>query len=111
MSGGSDKLTYYASFGMQKQEGIIKANQLDRYNGRFNATQQFWDDRLTIEANLSVTTTKNERPPSAGIVADILGNNPTYPAYDANGNPAIYPNFSNPLIYFDLEKDLNTTTG
>lgn len=108
LSGGSDKLTYYASFGMQKQEGIIKANQLDRYNGRFNATQRFWDDRLTIEANLGVTTTKNERPPSSGIVADVLGNNPTYPAYDANGNPAIYPNFSNPLILFDLEKDLNT---
>src|SRR6188474_1891098 len=39
LSGGADKLTYYASFGMQKQEGILKENQMDRYNARFNATQ------------------------------------------------------------------------
>lgn len=108
LSGGSDKLTYYASFGMQKQEGIIKASQLDRYNGRFNASQKFWDDRLTLEVNLGVTTTKNNRPPSSTIIGDALANNPTYPAYDANGNPAIYLNISNPLILFDLEKDMNT---
>ncbi|MEO6721209.1 MAG: TonB-dependent receptor [Ferruginibacter sp.] len=108
LSGGSDKLTYYASFGMQKQEGIIKSSELDRYNGRFNVTQRFWDDRLTLEANLGVTTTKNDRPPSSTIIGDALANNPTYPAYDATGNPAIYSNFSNPLILFDLEKDLNT---
>ena len=108
MSGGSNKLTYYASFGMQKQQGIIKANQLDRYNGRFNATQRFWDDRLTIDVHLSVTTTKNNRPPFSTIVGDAIANNPTYPAYDANGKPAIYQNFSNPLILFDLERDMST---
>ena len=31
LSGGTDKLTYYASFGMQKQEGILKTNDLNRY--------------------------------------------------------------------------------
>ena len=40
LSGGADKLTYYASFGMQKQQGIIKENDFDRYSGRFNATQK-----------------------------------------------------------------------
>jgi hypothetical protein len=40
MSGGAEKLTYYGSFGMQKQEGIIKANSLDRYTGRINVTQK-----------------------------------------------------------------------
>ncbi|WP_276502818.1 SusC/RagA family TonB-linked outer membrane protein [Terrimonas pollutisoli] len=108
LSGGANKLTYYASFGMQKQQGIIKASQLDRYNGRFNATQRFWDDRLTIEANLSVTTTKNDRPPFSTIIGDAISNNPTYPAYDAQGNPAIYQNFSNPIILFDLEKEMST---
>lgn len=61
MSGGAEKLTYYASFGLQKQEGILKENNLDRYSGRFNATQRFWDDRLIIEANLNVANTKNQR--------------------------------------------------
>jgi len=108
LSGGADKLSYYASFGMQKQEGIIKANQMDRYTGRFNVTQKFLDDRLTVEVNLGVTTTKNDRPPFSTIIGDAIADNPTYPAYDANGNPAIYQNFSNPIILFDLEKEMST---
>lgn len=108
LSGGAEKLTYYASFGMQKQEGIIRANRLDRYTGRFNATQRFLDDRLTLEANLSVSTNRNNRPPISTIIGDAISNNPTYPAYDANGNPAIYQNINNPLIYFYLEKEIIT---
>ncbi|MFC0772355.1 SusC/RagA family TonB-linked outer membrane protein [Terrimonas alba] len=109
LSGGAEKLVYYASFGAQRQEGIIRNNSLDRYTGRFNATQKFLDDRLVVEANLSVGHTKNVRPPITSIIGEALGNNPTYPAYDANGNPAIYQNvLNNPLIYFDLDKDVGT---
>jgi iron complex outermembrane receptor protein len=109
LSGGSDKLTYYASFGAQMQEGIIKNNSLDRYTGRFNATQKFLQDRLIIDANLTVSNVKNIRPPITSIIGESLGNNPTYPAYDANGRPAIYQNvLNNPLIYFELDKDVST---
>jgi TonB-linked SusC/RagA family outer membrane protein len=106
LSGGSDKLTYYASFSAQKQEGIIKNNTLDRYTGRFNATQKFLDDRVTIDAVLNYSATNNVRPPFG--IGEALTNNPTYPAYDANGNPAVYNNISNPLIYFKLDKDVAT---
>ena len=108
MSGGADKLTYYASFGAQKQEGVIKNNSLDRYTGRFNATQRFLEDRLIIDANLSVSGTKNTRPPITSVIGDAITNNPTYPAYDSLGNPAVYNNMSNPLIYFELDKDVAT---
>lgn len=108
LTGGADKLTYYASFGLQKQEGIIKKNSLDRYNGRFNITQKFLEDRLIIEANLGVATTKNNRPPISTIVGDILANNPTYPASDANGNPTQFQGLSNPLLYMTLDKEMTT---
>ncbi|MEO6916054.1 MAG: SusC/RagA family TonB-linked outer membrane protein [Chitinophagaceae bacterium] len=108
LSGGADRLSYYASFGAQMQQGIMKKNSLDRYSGRFNATQRFWDDRLIIDANLNVTNTKNNRPPYSNILGDAIGNNPTYPAYDANGNPAIYQNINNPLIYLNLDRDITT---
>ncbi|GEO10469.1 SusC/RagA family TonB-linked outer membrane protein [Segetibacter aerophilus] len=108
MSGGAERLTYYASFGLQKQEGILKENSLDRYSGRFNATQRFWDDRLIIEANLNVANTKNQRPPIGGLIGDAISNNPTYPAYDANGKPIGYQNISNPLVYLTLDKDITT---
>jgi TonB-linked SusC/RagA family outer membrane protein len=108
LSGGAEKLTYYASFGLQKQEGIIKENNLDRYSGRFNATQRFWDDRLIVEANLNVANTKNYRPALNNLIGDAISNNPTYPAYDANGNPIGYQNISNPMVYLTLDKDINT---
>ena len=108
LSGGADKLTYYASFGAQVQQGIIKKNELERYSGRFNATQKFLDDRVMIDVNLNVSNTKTEKPPYSTIIAESISNNPTYPAYDANGKPAQYQNINNPLIYFDLDKDVTT---
>ncbi len=110
LSGGSDKLTYYASFGAQRQEGIIKTNDQDRYSGRFNVTQKFLDDRLVLEINLNVANTKNQRPPITSLIGDALVDNPTYPAYDANGNVFRPPvNFSdNPLLYFELDREITT---
>lgn len=114
MSGGANKLTYYASFGLQKQQGIIKFNDFNRYSGRFNATQRFLDDRLTVEANLNATGTVSYRPPVSGVIGDALSNNPTYAAYDANGKPAQYQNINNPLQSFTLDKEItkiNRITG
>ncbi|MBE7169344.1 MAG: TonB-dependent receptor [Williamsia sp.] len=108
LSGGADKLTYFASLGMQKQQGIIKANGLDRYSARFNATQKFLEDRLTVDLNLNVANTKSKSPPLGSVLGSVLTNNPTYPATDASGNAISYQNISNPLLYFDLDKDINT---
>ena len=110
MSGGTDKLTYYASFGAQIQQGIIKKNELNRYSGRFNATQKFFDDRLILEVNLNVANTKGYRPPSGPILGDAISNNPTYPAYLPDGSIAKYQNINNPLIYLELDKELTNIT-
>ena len=108
LSGGADKLTYYASFGMQKQEGIIKENDLNRYSGRFNASQKFWDDRLTIDVALGVTTTKNDRLFFSTILGQAISNNPTYPARDANGDPVFVAGINNPLFSIDGEREMST---
>ena len=111
LSGGADKLTYYASFGAQIQQGIIKKNDLNRYSGRFNATQKFLpDDRLVLEINLNVANTRNHKPPISTIIGDAIANNPTYAAYAADGTPAKYQNINNPLLYFDLDKDITNIT-
>ncbi len=108
LSGGANKLTYYASLGAQAQEGIIKKNQVDRYSGRFNVTQKFLDDRLVVELNLNVANTKDQRPPIASILGEVLTDNPTYPAYDSIGKPAVYQSINNPLIYLDLDRQITT---
>ncbi len=106
--GGADKLTYYASLGLQNQEGILKNNQLSRYTGRINVTQKLLNDRLNIDLNLNSTYTKNERPPIGAMLGGAISANPTYPAYDADGKPFKYASGTNPLITLDLEKDITT---
>ena len=110
MSGGADKLVYFASFGLQKQEGIIKTNNLDRYSGRFNATQKFFNDRLIVDVNLSANSTKQIRPNIGSAIGDAISNNPTYAAYNPDGTIAAYQLINNPLLTFKLDKD-NTITN
>jgi TonB-linked SusC/RagA family outer membrane protein len=109
MSGGGDKLAYFSSAGVQKQEGIIKKNDLNRYSGRFNATQKFLEDRLVVDINLNASNTKQQRPPITSILGDAVINNPTYPAKDANGMPILYQDINNPSLFFDLDKEITTT--
>lgn len=108
LSGGADKLAYFASLGTQKEEGIIKKNQMGRYSGRFNVTQKFLEDRLILEANINVANTKNNRPPITSVLNDAITYNPTYPARDASGKPAIYQGINNPLLYLDLNREITT---
>jgi TonB-dependent starch-binding outer membrane protein SusC len=105
LSGGAQNLTYYAAFNMQKQQGVIKYNDLNRYSGRFNATQKLLDGRLTVEANINVANTYNLRPPIQGVIGDALVNNPTYPA-DSAGIPIRYTDINNPLITFNQTKEI-----
>lgn len=109
MGGGSNKMTYYASFGMQRQEGIIKNNQIDRYTGRININQKLLNDRVSLDANLNATNIKNLRPPIQSMIGSAISANPTYAAYDAEGKPQQFPEGTNPLITLGLEKDLTTT--
>ncbi|MBC7572042.1 MAG: TonB-dependent receptor [Spirosoma sp.] len=119
--GGSDKTTYYGSVGVQRQEGILKNSNLDRYTGRINVSQKLIEDRLIVDVNLSASYTDNQRPPidnSSGgsapgspgsLVGGALAANPTYPAYDADGNPFKYQS-GNPLTTLALQKDVTSTT-
>lgn len=107
-SGGSDKITYYGSFGFQDQEGILKNSKLKRYTGRINVSQKFLEDRLTVDVNLNATNTFNQRPPIEALVGGAISANPTLPAYDDQGQPFKYQSGTNPLITLGLEKDVTT---
>lgn len=106
LSGGANKLVYYASLNAQNLTGILKGSKMKRYTGRFNATQKFWDDRLSVDVNLTATNTSNRRPPVDGLIGTAISNNPTLPARDADGSPAKFENASNPLLDLELYKDI-----
>ena len=110
LSGGSEKTTFYGSFGLQNQDGILKGSQMNRYTGRINISQKMLEDRLTIDANLNAAYTNNERPPIESMLGSAISNNPTYPAYDATGKPAQYQSISNPLTSLQLNQDITNIT-
>lgn len=106
--GGTDKLTYYGSLGVQNQEGIIKNSRMSRYTGRINVSQKLLEDRLNLDVNLTASYTYNLRPPTETILGSAISANPTLPAYDTNGDPYKYLSGTNPLITLNLEKDMTT---
>jgi TonB-dependent starch-binding outer membrane protein SusC len=109
ISGGTEKLTYRASFGYLDQEGIVINTGIKRYSGRINATQKLLDGRLNIDYNLNSTIEKGENAQMGTVVSNMLSFNPTYPAYDSNGEPTKFPDEINPLHQADLFTDFNET--
>lgn len=85
MSGAaSEKFSYFISAGYDKQEGIFKNSNLERYSGRVNLNQTAFDGRLKIDYNFTGARTSNLRPDAGSTVLDMLRLNPTIPV--SNGN-------------------------
>ncbi len=109
LSGGTDKLKYFGSFGLQKQQGILKGNNIDRYTGRVNLNQKLLNDRLSVDVNLSAASTENDRPPIQSMIGSAISANPTYVPYDNNGELKQYADGSNPLLTLKLNQDMTST--
>jgi len=76
-----------ATFGYQKQFGVVEKSEFERITGRLNWNQRFFDDKLTLGLQTSVSRVNREQPPlasGAGFRGDILGAaysaNPTWPS-------------------------------
>lgn len=76
-SGGSEKSSYYLSFGYIGQDGLIKGSSNDRYTGRINAEQEIkpW---LKVGTNTSYTRSKY-KDVDGSVFADARGANPLLP--------------------------------
>lgn len=95
-----------ATFGYQKQFGVIEKTDLERITGRLNITQRFFDDKLTLKLAGTLSRVNDETAPlsaTAGFRGDILGAsysaNPTWPvsAGFTDGGTQILP--ANLLAY------------
>jgi TonB-linked SusC/RagA family outer membrane protein len=95
-TGGSDKATYYVSFGYSNQDGFYKSGSLnyDKYNIRSDVNAKI-TKRLTVDLNLSgIIDTKNQPVQDAWqIYANLFRNAPIASIY-ANDNPAYLNNIS-----------------
>jgi len=80
-----------ATFGYQKQFGVVQKSEFERVTGRLNLNQRFLDDKLVVGLQTSIGRVNREQPPlaaGAGFRGDILGS-----AYSANPTWPSDPNF------------------
>jgi iron complex outermembrane receptor protein len=76
-----------ATFGYQKTFGVVEKSEFERITGRLNASHKFFDDRLLLNVQATLSRVNREQPPlaaGAGFRGDILGSaysaNPTWPS-------------------------------
>jgi len=80
-----------ATFGYQKQFGVVEKSEFERITGRINWSQRFLDDKLRLGIQASIARVNRDQPPlggEAGFRGDILG-----AAYSANPTWPNNPNF------------------
>lgn len=102
MQGGTNNFTFRASAGYLKQEGLVINTGIERYSTNLKATQRLWDGRLNISYGLNASVEKSENSNASSLVSDMLSFNPTYEAYDVNGDPVKYADLTNPLIAAEI---------
>lgn len=75
-----------ATFGYGKQFGVVENSSLERITGRLNWNHRFFDNKLQLGVQATVSRVNDEAPPvsgSAGFQGDLLGAaysaNPTWP--------------------------------
>ncbi len=122
ISGGIKGLPYRLSLGYNDQNGIVKTNKFKRTSVGLNLNPKFFDNHLTVNANLKGSMTENSFPNGSAINAAQFFD-PTQPVYDysAQGNqvhnywewwlPAGGLNTnatSNPLGALYSQKDIST---
>ncbi|MGC1472098.1 MAG: SusC/RagA family TonB-linked outer membrane protein [Psychroserpens sp.] len=74
------------SIGLFDQQGVVQNSSQERLTGRLNASHRFFDDKLKVDVNATVSRIDDEAPyitDAAGSQGDLLGAtyfaNPTWP--------------------------------
>lgn len=81
-----------ASLGYSNQIGVVENDAFERLTARINANHRFFDDKLTLTAQASISRANDEDAPlsgGAGFRGDLLG-----AAYSANPTFLDDPNFT-----------------
>ena len=102
-----------ATFSYGKQFGVIEKSSQERITGRINAAHRFLDDKLRLNAQVSISRVNDEAPPisgRAGASGNLIGAaysaNPTWPG---NSNFFLDGNLINPANYLANWQSLTNT--
>jgi len=116
-TGGSADMKYRLSLSAQDQQGVIENTGLKKYTANLTATQNYFDDKLTVDMNMITSQVNDEYAPisnDAGYTGSLISNalawNPTDVFYNANNSynqPSL--DLSNPVAMLDYINDNAST--
>ncbi|MEO0528216.1 MAG: SusC/RagA family TonB-linked outer membrane protein, partial [Bacteroidota bacterium] len=115
--GGNENGNFRLSFGYQDQEGEVEDSTFDRLTARFNATQRFFDDKLKLSTQATISNIEAQRPPIADnpnargdLLATTWAFNPTQPIFLEDGS-FNQPTFEtrNPVAVLGLTRNISST--
>lgn len=110
LSGGTEKVNYFASLGYLNEDGLYKSLNYKRYNVRSNLDFQVTSStRFSID--LSGRLENRLAPPSGSIFEHTMRNPPVLPARYADGRLASPGSYPNPLALVSEESGYNRSSG
>lgn len=92
VSGGSQKIRYYASVDYLAQEGVIINSDFTRYSSRFNldVTEGIFKFGLSLNPSVTIENAVNAdgayNADGGGIIASALHSAPIFPVYNPDGS-------------------------
>ena len=116
ISGGTNKLNYYTSFGFIKDEGYYQKSDFQRINALANLGYnpfKWLDIKLKVAYNNSVLNDPCQGDNNNSGFIFLNGMPPIYPVYyhDANGKTVIDPRTGKPKYDFGVESGQNRPFG
>lgn len=119
MMGTTKLVPYRLSVAYTNQNGIIRKNNYERFNGSIGLSPKFMDGHLALDINIKGSIENNE-PISTGVIGGAVSFDPTRPVYETypenvglgyyvwmNGGSPISLAGSNPLAELNLSNKLD----
>lgn len=108
ISGSTDKMSAFFSFGYYKNIGLIKYTDFERFSARVNTEYKPFKNILTVGEHFTINRTDEVQAPG-GFLQNVLQANPSLPVYTTEGEFAGpvggYPDRENPLARLERNKD------
>ncbi len=110
LSGGTDRLTYYASLSTSQNYGIAKGNEAKNMSGKLSLDAKV-TDKLTVSAFLNTNVARNSGFYSIDPFKYAQETSRAIPAFDQSGKPAFYdvPGFNGDNYRFNVINELAET--
>lgn len=86
VTGATHKIPYRVSFGYTNQDGTLKGNNYQRFNGGIGLSPKFFDNHLALDINIKGTI-ERDRPVSTGSIGGAISFDPTRPIYETYPDP------------------------